>query len=73
MKQKLKGKQKTGIRILRRRLKYKHKKINKIPEPDKLDRKHVETAKIVYKMLPIAKDSEKERKIVNKIKIKLSK
>lgn len=57
MKQKLKGKQKTGIRILRRRIKCKQEKPNKIFESEKVEKKQTEMIKSAKKMLPIAKDS----------------
>ena len=57
MKQKLKGKQKNGIRILRKRPKVAEQQINKVVEAEKNKKKLGEDLKIKKKKLPIMKDS----------------
>lgn len=72
MKHKLKGKYKTGARILRRRLKTIQKQIkNNNNDNEKLVKKLNQGVKLKKKKLCILKSTQKQKKIVNKIRLKL--
>lgn len=73
MKHKLKGKQKSGLRILRRRGKKIEVK-NKKKESQKLEKKTIiEEVKITKKKIRSLKNPQRQKKIINKIRSKLLK